>query len=106
MSGGSRPRVRLRRGLPLRSERPVKVSSSGYWKVRCEPLPGLIIHGHKRAGSARIWRFLTVVGDANPRCEVTYEFLSRHQLTDARFPTRRAAVGALEVALDVEGLLR
>jgi len=81
------------------------VSSSGYWKVCCGPLSGLIIHGYPFSGSARTWKLLMVVGDANPHADATYRFLSRHQLTDARFPTRRAAVAALEVALDVDGLL-
>jgi len=82
-----------------------RMSTSGYWQVICDQLPGLSIW-RGRAPARRPWSFLVVTADEEPVPYATYSFLGRHHLTDARFPTRRAAVAALEVAMDVEGLLR
>jgi len=107
-----RARVRLGRGRPLWGEplvdsRPEtgRMSTSGYWRVVCEQLPGLSIY-RGRWPTRQLWSYLVVTGDDDPVPYATYAFLSRHQLTDARFPTRRAAVAALEVAMDMDGLLR
>ena len=72
--------------------------------------PGVWMTADKRFMLAREhsdgWSVRPVLWDREvAQAEQDRDWLHARGLTDARFPTRRAAVAALEVALDADGLL-